>query len=59
MENKYLDTRLIEPAEEEFYSTSDKILKLSDALAEEIVLENIREQLESEINVLTTKNELY
>ena len=55
MENKYLDTRLIEPAEEEFYSTSDKILKLSDALAEEIVLENIREQLESEINVLTTR----
>lgn len=52
---EYLDTRLIEPAEEEFYSTSDKILKLSDALAEEIVLENIREQLESEINVLTTR----
>ena len=32
MEN--IDTRMIEPEEEEFYSTSDKILKLSDGKIE-------------------------
>jgi hypothetical protein len=32
-----LDTRMIEPEEEEFYDISDKILKLRDKLAEEIV----------------------
>lgn len=43
---EFQDTRMIEPEEEQYFSTSDRILALSDYLAEEIVLENIGEQLE-------------
>lgn len=39
---------LIEPEVEEFFSVSDKILKLSDFLSEEIVRRNIEEQINSE-----------
>jgi len=46
------DTHMIEPEEEEFFDTSEKILKLSDALAEEIILENISEQLENDVQPL-------
>ena len=39
---EFKDTRLIEPVDELYYDTSEKILALSDHLAEEIVLESIR-----------------
>ena len=42
---EFNDTHMIEPDEEEFFDTSEKILALSDRLAEEIVLENIDDQL--------------
>lgn len=51
----YRDTRMIEPLEEEFFSTADKILKLSDYLAEEIIIDNIEQQLEAEIDTLTDR----
>lgn len=51
----FLDTHMIEPEEEEFFSTSDKILKLSDELSEEICMENITEQLESKLSEQTDK----
>lgn len=44
---EFTDTHMIEPEEEEFFDTSEKILKLSDVLAEEIVLENIKDQLDN------------
>ena len=43
---EFLDTRMIEPVEEEFENVSEKILKLQDKLAEEIVFSNIQEDLE-------------
>lgn len=42
------DTHLTEPSEREYFDTTEKILELSDQLAEEIVLENIEEQLNNE-----------
>ena len=39
---EFLDTRPTEPVSELYYDTSEKILALSDHLAEEIVLESIR-----------------
>lgn len=49
---EFRDTYMIEPDEEEFFDTSEKILKLSGALAEDIILENIGEQLSSKIDLL-------
>lgn len=46
---EYTDTRMIEPEEEEYFSTTDKIMKLSDKLSEEIILENIGKQLEDKV----------
>ena len=46
-----IDTRMIEPQEEEFFDISDKILKLRDKLAEEIVFQNIAEDLENTSNL--------
>jgi hypothetical protein len=40
---------------DEYYDVSEKILKLSDELAEDIVLTNIRDQLESKLNLFTDK----
>lgn len=45
----------LQPNEDLYYSTGDKILALSDRLAEDIVLENIEEQLSDELNPLETK----
>ena len=52
---EFLDTHMSEPDEEEFLDTSEKILTLSDKLAEEIILENIGEQLEEELDTLNTR----
>ena len=49
------DTWMIEPNEEEFLDTAERILKLTDTLAEDIILENIAEQLESGIDTLATR----
>lgn len=49
---EFQDTYMIEPDEEEFFDTSEKILKLSGVLAEDIILENIGEQLSSQITLL-------
>ena len=43
---EFLDTHQIEPVSERYYDTSEKILALSDHLAEEIVLESIRKSNE-------------
>ena len=45
----FLDTHMIEPDDEEYYDTADRILRLSDELSEDIVLENISEQLNSKL----------
>lgn len=50
--NPYSDFR---PNEELYFDTSEKILALSDRLAEEIILENIEEQLTTELDTLNTK----
>ena len=52
---EFQDTYMIEPDEEEFFDTSEKILRLSGALAEDIILENIGEQLDSKLNLLDKK----
>lgn len=52
---EFQDTYMIEPDEEEFFDTSEKILRLSGALAEDIILENIGEQLDSKLNLLDEK----
>jgi hypothetical protein len=41
--------------ENEYFDISDKILKLSDELAEDIILTNISDQLESKIDLFTDK----
>lgn len=41
----FSDTYAFEPEEEEFYDVSEKILKLNDALSEDIILNNITDQL--------------
>lgn len=51
----FSDTHLTESTEDEFYDTSDKILKLSDELAEEIILENIDQQLNGSVDDHTDK----
>lgn len=53
MENLFQDTWMIEPEEEAFFDTSEKILKLNDKLAEDIVLKSIGEQLTGEIDALS------
>ena len=57
MENEleFKDTRLVEPEQEEFFDTSEKILKLSDSLAEEIVLNNIKEQIDEPMETIGTR----
>jgi hypothetical protein len=42
-------------SQEEYFDISEKILKLSDELSEEIILENIREQLDSKMVLYTDK----
>lgn len=49
------DTWTIEPNEEEFFDTAEKILRLTDDLAEEIVLESIGEQLDHGIDTLVER----
>lgn len=49
------DTRMIEPDEEMFFDTSDKILKLSDQLAEEIIMENIEAQMDEPLDVFSDR----
>ena len=49
------DTHMIEPARENFFETSDRILKLSDKLSEEIILESIGEQLDSELDLVNPR----
>lgn len=49
---EFSDTYLSEPNEEMFFDTSEKILKLNDVLAENIIIENIGEQLQTDLNVL-------
>ena len=51
----FSDTHISEPEETEYYDTSEKILKLSDELAEEIVLENINQQLNGKLDDHTDK----
>lgn len=41
--------------EKEYFDISEKILKLSDELAEDIILTNIRDQLESKLDIFTDK----
>jgi hypothetical protein len=48
----YQDTHLVEPDEEQFWNTSEKILKLSDELAEQIILENIGTDLDEKLDAL-------
>ena len=59
MENEkelmFNDTWTIEPNEEEFLDTADRILRLTDELAEDIVLESIEEQLTGGIDTLITR----
>lgn len=43
------------PNEEIYFDTSEKILALSDRLAEEIILENVSEQLNTELDTLNTR----
>ena len=52
MENTdfYMPTE--QPVEEVYIDTSEKILALSDRLAEEIILENITDQLEEDLDTL-------
>ena len=50
--NPYSD---FQPNEELYFDTSEKILALSDKLAEEIILESITEQFEAELDTLNTK----
>lgn len=50
--NPYSD---FQPNEELYFDTSEKILALSDRLAEEIILENIEEQLTSELDTLNRR----
>lgn len=49
------DTHLSEPEEEQYFSTADQILKLSDELSEEIVLENIKEQLNGKLDTTSRR----
>lgn len=39
----------------EYYDISEKILELSDELSEEIVLTNIKDQLDGKLDIFTTK----
>lgn len=41
--------------EKEYYDISEKILELSDELSEEIILENIKDQMSSQISVFTER----
>jgi hypothetical protein len=41
--------------EQEYFDISEKILKLSDELAEDIILTNIKDQLESKLDLFTDK----
>lgn len=50
--NPYSD---FQPNEELYFDTSEKILALSDRLAEEIILDNINEQFTAELDTLNTK----
>ena len=52
---KINDIYSAEPVEETYYDTSEKILALSDQLAEEIVIESIGDQMSSELDVLNSK----
>ena len=55
MENTdfYMPTE--QPVEEVYIDTSEKILALSDRLAEEIILENITDQLEEDLDTLNLR----
>jgi hypothetical protein len=41
--------------EQEYFDISEKILKLSDELAEDIILTNIKDQLENKLDLFTDK----
>ena len=49
------DTHMSEPEEEQYFSTVDQIMKLSDFLSEEIVLENILEQIDGKLDVNSSR----
>ena len=49
------DTHLSEPEEEQYFSTVDQIMKLSDDLSEEIVIENIVEQINGKLDVNSSR----
>lgn len=49
------DTHLSEPEEEQYFSTVDQIMKLSDDLSEEIVVENIIEQINGKLDVNSSR----
>ena len=55
IENIIDDTHLSEPEEEQYFSTADLIMKLSDELSEEIVLENITEQLSGRLDTTSSR----
>jgi hypothetical protein len=55
METTLSDSYLIEPEVEEFFTISDKILKLSDNLSEEIIVKNIEEQINEKLEVFSEK----
>lgn len=49
------DTQMDTPSENIYFDTSEKILALSDRLAEDIILENIETQLEGTLEPLTAR----
>lgn len=49
------DTHMSEPEEEQYFGTVDQIMKLSDFLSEEIVLENIVEQINGKLDVNSSR----
>lgn len=51
----FSDTHMTEPEDEEYYDTSEKILRLSDELSEEIILDNINQQLNGQVDDHTDK----
>ena len=53
--NIIADTHISESEGEQYFSTADQILKLSDELSEEIVLENITEQLTGKLDTISSR----
>lgn len=49
------DTHMSEPEEEQYFGTVDQIMKLSDFLSEEIVLENIVEQINGKLDTTSSR----